>query len=184
MPQGTTEADAMTELQKPHSGATRTVAVIAVGVLIVVAIAGIVLASRQTGSGDPEVAAVAPVAPVASVALPGSTPSAASAPTPRVENVLIFSAGSDRLPADASEKIARLVESVRSEASSVRVTARFAAGADRARDQELAKRRTAAVHRELLAGGIPGPRLQVELIEVPAGSLPESAVDRLEMSRR
>ncbi len=173
----------MPERKKPPPPSTsRTVAVIAVVVLIVVAIAGIVLASRQ--SGEEGAPAVAAAASAAAAPLPVTTLPAASAPTAPIDNTLVFAAGSDKLPRDANEKIARVAEAARAGASAVRITARFLTGANKARDQELAKNRAGAVHHALTADGMTGDRLQIELVEMPAGSLTEDASNRVEMAVR
>ena len=172
----------MSEQKKPpQSNSSRTVVIVAVAVLIVVAIAGIVLAGRKA---PPEAAvATAPMAPVAS-ASSGSTPPAASSPTDAVPKDVAFGAGSDKLPAGVNEGLARFADAVRSSASSVRLSARFLTGENKARDFELAKARTGAIRHALEANGLTGGKMQVELIEMPAGTLTEDVGNRVDLTLR
>ena len=167
------------EANKPgQSNSSRTVAIAAVGVLIVVAIAGIVLAGRQ---GTP------PTAPAVAVRVPSAgvvntTPQMGESPTVPNPNEIIFAAASARLPATASEVIAKYAESTRRSPLAVRMSAHFATGENKAKDIELAKGRTAAVREALLSNGIGPERMQVELVEMPVGSLTEANANRVELS--
>ena len=172
----------MSEQKKPpQSNSSRTVVIVAVAVLIVVAIAGIVLAGRKA---PPEAAvATAPMSPVAS-ASSGSTPPAASSPTDALPKDVVFAAGSDKLPSGVNEGLARFADAVRSSASSVRLSARFLTGENKARDFELAKARTGAIRHALEANGLTGGKMQVELIEMPAGTLTEDVSNRVDLTLR
>ena len=166
----------MSEEKQRQSNSSRTVVIAAVALLLVVAIAGIVLAGRNS--------APAPEAAPAPGALPASTPHGASAPTAVINpNEVVFAAGSEKLPASATVSIARFAQAA-SSAAGVRVTARFLTGANKARDLELAKARTGAVREVLHADGVGPEKVQVELVEMPAGSLTEQNGNRIDLTLR
>jgi outer membrane protein OmpA-like peptidoglycan-associated protein len=143
---------------------------------MVVAIAGIVLATRGT-TPAPE------VTPAPSAA-PASTPVAASAPTEQINpNEVVFGEGSDKLPAAAATSLGRFAEAAKS-ARGVRLSARFLTGANKARDLELAKARAEAIRKVLVANAIGAEKIQVELIEMPAGSLTEPGGNRVDLTLR
>lgn len=167
----------MNEVKKPAaSSQSRTVVLVVVALLIVVAIAGIVLAGRK-GSDAP--VATAPPAAVAS-----STSGAAAAPTDTLPNEVIFAPGSDKLPAGATETIARFVDTVRSEGKTMRISARYLTGEEKVKLLELAKARTSAVRHAVTANGLTSDKIQVEFVEMPAGSLQERGANRVELSSR
>lgn len=171
----------MSEPKKPpQSNSSRTVVIVAVAVLIVVAIAGIVLAGRRAAQ---EPVAAAPTG-TAAPALPGSTPQAASSPTDALPSQLVFAAGSDKLPPQSAEPLARFADAARASASSVRLSARFLTGQNKARDLELAKARTGAIRHALEANGITPGSMQIELIEMAEGSLTEAVGNRIDLTLR
>ncbi len=173
----------MSEPKKPPtSNSSRTIVIVAVAVLIVVAIAGIVLAGRRAPA-DPVVAA-APSASSTAPALSGSTPQAASSPTDAVPKELVFDPASDKLPPHSGDDLARFADAARASASSVRVSARYLTGANKARDLELAKARTGAIRHALEANGIGSAKMQVELVEMPEGSLTEAAGNHVDLTLR
>ncbi len=164
-----------TEAKKPApSKSSRALAIGAVALLIIVAIAGIVLADRNPA---------APAATGAAVAT-ATTPAASAAPTALNPNEVVFAPGSPKLPVTASESIARFAESARTGSNGVRVTARFLTGDNKVRDRDLATARTAAVREALKADGITTDKMQVELVEMPAGSLPDAAANRIDLALR
>ncbi len=166
----------MSERKRRQSNSSRTIAIAAVALLIVIAIAGIVLAGR---SGQ-ETADAAPAA----VPAPATTPQAASAPTAANPNEVVFAAGSDKLPATAAASLARFAEAARGNANGVRLSARFLTGEHKARDLDLAKARTGAIHKVLAADGVAAEKMQVELVEMPAGSLSAADADRVDLTLR
>ena len=173
----------MSEQKKPSQGnSSRTVVIVAVAVLIVVAIAGIVLAGRN--APPPETAgASASVVPTAQPSS-SSTPQATGSPTDPLPKDVAFAAGSDKLPAGSNEGLARFADAARSSASSVRLSARFLTGANKERDFELAKARTGAIRHALEANGLGSGKMQVELIEMPDGSLTTDAGNRIDLTFR
>ena len=174
----------MSETKKPPpSNSSRTLVIIAVAVLIVVAIAGIVLAGRKAPP-PPEVAvATAPATPAGPVSS-GSTPQAAVTPTDPLPKEVMFAAGSDKLPAGSNEPLARFADAARGSASSVRLSARYLTGKNKDRDFELAKARTGAIRHALQANGLSGGKMQVELIEMPDGTLTGDAGNRVDLTLR
>jgi hypothetical protein len=155
---------------------SRTLVIAAVALLIVIAIAGIVLAGRTSApaTGAAPAAAEPPVA---------STQPEASGPTSG-PNEVVFAPGSDKLPTQSSESIARFSEGARGVGGMVRMTARYLTGADKAKDLELAKARTSAVRHALQANGVKAEQMQVELVEMPAGALNATDAHRVEMALR
>ena len=162
-----------TPLQRNSS---RTVVIAAVALLIVIAIAGIVLAGRY-GAPAPGAAAPAATTPTA------STPPEASGPTSG-PNEVVFAPGSDKLPTQSAESIARFSEGARGVGGMVRMTARYLTGANKAKDLELAKGRTSAVRHALQSNGVKAEQMQVELVEMPADALDAKDVDRVELALR
>jgi hypothetical protein len=153
---------------------SRIVATAIVALLIIV-IAGIVLAGRKP--------APTPIA-AAPVPVPASTPAAASAPTPAPLNDVTFAAGSDKLPAEASQTIVRFAEAVHNSGNGVRITARYLTGENKARDLELAQARAAVVHHAFEADGVASEHMQTELIEMPSGSFKPGDANRIELTLR
>jgi hypothetical protein len=164
--------------QATQHSSSRTVVIAAVALLIVIAVAGIVLARRD--APRPGTAAAIPDA------VPVTTPQAASAPTAAASspNEVVFAPGSDKLPAEATDVIARFSETARGGGGTVHLTARFLTGEGKARDLELAKARTAALRHAIVADGVKGDGMQVELIEMPAGGLKDNDANRVEMTLR
>jgi hypothetical protein len=166
----------MNEGRPAQRNSSRTVVIAAVALLIVIAIAGIVLAGR-TGAPTPATAASGAASPVATtqpeVAGPTSGP-----------NEVVFAPGSDKLPTQSSESIARFSEGARGVGGGVRMTARYLTGANKARDLELAKARTSAVRHALQSNGVKAEAMQVELVEMPVGALTDKDANRVEMALR
>lgn len=159
---------------------SRTAVIALVVLLIVVAIAGIVLAGRRTASPAAGTAAAVPEAPVA--ASPQvTTPQAVVVPTAG-PNDIVFDAGSDRLPAAAADQIAKFADRARTAGSMVRMSAKYVTGANKARDLELGKSRTAAVRHALESNGVKSASMQVELVEMPSGTLSAAEASRVVLS--
>lgn len=150
-----------------------------VALLIIVAVAGIVLAGRQGAGAAATGNDPAPAEPsTAAVADPASSASAAAEANP---NEVRFAAGSDKLPPGAAESISRFAEASRGGSNGVRLSTRFLTGTNKARDLELAKARVASVRHALEADGIGPEKMQSELIEVPAGTLDAAAANRVDL---
>src|SRR5450755_593934 len=132
----------------PPRIASRNAVMAAVAVLIVIAIAGIVLASlRRTGA--PGVAG--PDSTQASAAaLTGGGAAAAADDSPA--NVVVFAPASDQLSPLALAKIAVLADKAKKEGRSVVVATKIEANAERAQNMDLAKRRAFNVRSALTSG--------------------------------
>ena len=170
------ERDMAADSKPVQRNPSRWLAIGAVVVLIVIAIAGIMLAGRHpppalgTAAALPDVPVVAP------------TPQAPAAPTPPGPNEVLFTAGTGKLPAEASDRIAKFAEGARKAAGAVRLTARVLTGANKTKDLELAKTRTAAVRHALESNGVKPEQMQIEMIEMPAGTLSARDAEIVEMS--
>jgi len=158
---------------------SRTAIIALVVVLIVIAIAGIVLAGRRTVSPVPGTAAALPKPALANPPL--STPQVEAAPTLKPNEVL-FAVGSDRLPAEASDQIAKFADRARAAGGMVRSSAKYANGPNKVGDLALCKSRTAAVRHALESNGIKPEAMQVEIIEMPPGTLHHSDGEIVVMS--
>lgn len=166
------------------AGSSRTLVVAAVVGLIVIALAGIVLASRKSGEG-PVVAEPVAAAP-ANAARPivAATSQAGSAPTSSGSDEVMFLAASSKLPPGASEKIADAAQRAKASDQTFRVTLRYLTGANKERALELAKSRAEAVRHEAMADGVTGKKMQTELVEMPEGSLSARDADRAVITLR
>ena len=175
------QIETATAASKPvQRNPSRTAVIAVVILLIIIAIAGIVLAGRRTASPLPGTAAAVPDAPV--VAAPqGRTQRVAAAPTAGPNDV-VFAAGSDRLPAEAGDKIAKFADRARAAGGMVRMSAKYVTGANKAKDLELGKSRAAAVRHALESNGIQSASMQVELTEMPTGTLSDAEADRVVLS--
>lgn len=162
-----------------QSNPSRTAIIALVVVLIVIAIAGIVLAGRRTASPAPGTAAALPKPALANP--PTATPQVEAAPTLKPNEVL-FAVGSDRLPAEAGEQIAKFADRARAAGGLVRSTASYVAGPNKVRDLALSKSRATAVRHALESNGIKPESMQVEIVEMPPGTLHHSDGEIVVMS--
>ena len=167
----------MADPKLPQRNSSRTIAIVVVVLLIVVAIAGIVLAGRNAPAPTATPAPTTPGTASAPTAAAPAVPEP-SAPPP---SEIVFAAGSDKVPPQAADGLARFSDMVRTNGSNVRLTARFLTGANKAKDFELAKARTAGIRHALEANGIKAGQLQTELIEMPAGALKAGDGERIEL---
>ena len=168
----------------PPRHSSRTLVIAVVAVLIVVAIAGIVLAGlrgRPTGPG--------PVAALSSpTQQPGSAPTTA-APAIAAEvgagpNQLAFASDTDTLSPTSLKKIVDTANSATKGSHTVIISAKLEGGNERELRMELAKKRADAVRRALQAAGMPVSALQVKISELPPGLVPKVDADRLELSMK
>jgi hypothetical protein len=158
--------------------ASRTAVMAAVAVLVVIAIAGIVLASlRRAGPAD--VAAGT-----------DSTQPSASAPTATRQvddgsaDELVFTPGSDQLSAAVQAKVAALAATAKKEARTVVVKAEIESNPQRAQSMDLAKRRVFNVRGALTGGGISLAMMRVEVTELPPGHVTPRAAQLVKVEFR
>lgn len=165
----------------PPRNSSRRLVIAVVAVLIVVAIAGIVLAGlrgRPTGSD--------PTALSSPTLQTGAAPTA-SAPAIAAEvgagpNQIAFASASDTLSPISLKKIVDIAATAKKESHTVVIAARLEASSDRVERMELAKKRADAVRRALQAGGMSVSALRVQISELPAGLVPANDADRIELS--
>lgn len=167
----------------PPRNASRTLVIALVAVLIVVAIAGIVLAGMRGRTP---------------AAAPGSPPSptqqggdATTAPAPAVAaetgagpNQLAFASASDTLTPNTLKKISDVAQTAKNESHSVIISARLEAGSGREQRMEMAKKRADAVRKALQASGVSVNVIKVEISELPPGLVPPLDADRVELSMK
>jgi outer membrane protein OmpA-like peptidoglycan-associated protein len=158
--------------------ASRTAVMAAVAVLILIAIAGIVLASMRR----------APPADVGAVT--DSTQTGAPAPTAAAPahdgapNEVIFAAASDQLTPAAQAKLALFAEQAKKDGRPVVVATQIEANDQRAANMDLAKRRAHNVRSALVTGGVSVAVLRIEVAELPTGGVPAAAAQRVEVHIR
>jgi len=175
----------MSDLQKPEGSTKKevrrnpshTAILFIAAALIAVAIAGIVLSGRK--ATDPATSAAAPASAAAPMTAASTTLAAPTEPTAPDE--VIFAAGSDKMPPGAADTVSRFVQTVRTEGKTIRISARYLTGANKVQGLELAKARAGAVRHAVVADGMTGDKIRVELVEVPAGTLSERDANRIQL---
>ena len=167
----------------PPRNSSRTLVIALVAVLIVIAIAGIVLAglrgrSAVTGSTSPS-------SPTQQV---DTAPTAAPPPIPAEvgvkPNQLGFAKASDTLSGASLKKIADVAQVATKESHTVVVAAQFEAGSGREQRMDIAKKRTEAVRKALQASGLSVNVIKVTISELPAGLVSALDADRLEINMK
>ena len=167
----------------PPRNPSRTLVIALVAVLIVIAIAGIVLAGlRGRPSGAVSGSASSPtqqdVAATTTIAPP--IPAEVGAKP----NQLGFEKASDTLSGMTLKKIAEVARSATKESHKVEITAQLEAGAGREQRMELAKKRADAVRKALQANGLSVNAIRVQLSELPPGLVSALDADRLEINMK
>ena len=155
----------------------------AVAVLVVIAIAGIVLAGlrgRPLSGGsetvaDPTHQDAAPPTP-APPELPGE---AGSGP-----NQIVFAPVSDGLSAPAKAKVQRVAETAKTESRTVVIAAKIEDRGDRDEQMELAKKRASAVRQLLEASGMSTRAIRIEIAQMPRGLVTVREANRIELALR
>jgi len=172
----------MSESKPKARDSSRVVALVTVVLLIVIAVAGIAVATFSRRAAAP----ASPSEQARSVAtgnMPGLTASAAEAAAAAAERPdhVSFAPGSDKVPDDAAPLIAGFIESARARNSKLRLTTKFTASQTRAKELELANARTRAVRRMIEASG-KAVTMQYETVEMPPGTLSERDANRVVLS--
>ena len=173
----------MDERQPPlPRNSSRTWAIVAVAVLVVVAIAGIMLASVRPGSpGDAPAASTA--TPVGASAMTAASAAAASE-AEGGPNQIVFASLSDQLSESSSAKLVRIADSARKAKRSVVIASKIEARPDRLEQMELAKRRAFAVRGALEKSGVGLATMSIELAELPTGVVTPAEANRIDVSLR
>jgi outer membrane protein OmpA-like peptidoglycan-associated protein len=162
----------------PPRIASRTAVMAAVAVLIVIAIAGIVLASlRRAGPAD-----VAGGTDSTQASAPALTAAAPADDSPPGE--LVFAPGSDQLSPAVAAKVALLAERAKKEGRTVVVKTKLEANAQRAQSMDLAKRRAFNVRGALTGGGVSLAMMKIEVTELPAGLVTPKMAQLVEVDLR
>jgi outer membrane protein OmpA-like peptidoglycan-associated protein len=165
----------------PPRIASRTAVMAAVAVLIVIAIAGIVLASMRGRTASPE--GTGPQSTQAGASAPTGTSSAGVADEGG-PNEVFFAPGSDQLSPAAAAKLTLLASTAKKEGRSVVVATKTEANADRVKNMELAKKRAYNVRGVLTTGGVSLSVMKIEISELPVGLVPPSLANRVEVALR
>ncbi len=165
---------------------SRTLAKVAVAVLVVIAIAGIVLASLR-GRGSPAETPVAADAtrPAASAmtAPPAlATPAEESAEADAGPNKVVFAPGSAEVSEAAKTKLLRIAEGASKGKRAVMITAKVETGADSPKRMELARNRASAVRSVLEANQVPLGRMQIQIAEEALGVVSAKDANRVEVT--
>ncbi len=150
-----------------------------VAAAVIAGVMAIAVFARPKSAAMPTAAATATAA--VAVAVAPATQAApidpgAAMPVSTVEN-LYFASGSADLPADASEKIARVADAARAGAgTSVLISGYHDATGSAAKNAELAKQRASAVRHALEANGVAPESLQMSKpLETAGGGDPKEA---------
>ena len=168
----------------PTRNSSRTLAKIAVAVLVVIAIAGIVLATLR-GRGAPTETPVAadPTQPGASAMTAASASAAASmaaAEAAAGPNEVVFAPGSAELSDPATAKLIGFAETARKlKRGMVVVAGKSVAGSNK---MDLARKRTEVIRDVLQAHGVPMREIQLRVAEIPFALDSESEVNRVHFS--
>ncbi|MEO5844630.1 MAG: hypothetical protein ABIQ33_07280 [Caldimonas sp.] len=160
---------------------------VAVAVLVVVAIAGVVLASlKERGSAVTPVAADAtqPAASAMTAAPATASASEASADAEAGPNQVAFAPGSIEISFPATTKLIRIAESSGKGKRALNITGKVEAGPDSAKRMELARSRAFAVRGVLEAHEVPLGRMQIQIAEDPFGTVSAKEANLIEVTLR
>ena len=159
---------------------------VAVAVLVVIAIAGIVLASLrgQSASGDAATAADATQATAAAMTAAASGAAAAEAAAGAGADQIVFAPLSAQLSEAGVAKLARVAEAARKENRTVVIASKIEARADRVEQMELAKKRAFAVRLALEAKGVQLGTMRIEIGEMPTGLVTAGEANRVDVALR
>lgn len=165
----------------PPPTLSRTLAIVAVAVLLAIAVGGIVVSvwrsrSQGGGGGGDAVATEAQPASAARVARPPHHPGD--------PYMIAFAADSDQLSADAADQVVEMAESAKDAKNAIVLSGKIEMTADHAARMALVKKRINAISRVLMAQGIAPGRLRIEVAEYPVGRIRPGEADSVEMNVR
>jgi outer membrane protein OmpA-like peptidoglycan-associated protein len=169
----------------PLRNSSRTLAIAAVAVLVVIAIAGIVLAGlrgRGAPAGTP--AAADATQPAASAMTAAADASAVKAEAEAGPNQVVFAPESDQLSDPATTKLIRFAEAAHKDKRTVIIASKVEVRPERPQEMELARKRANAVRGVLEAHGLPLGTMQIQIAEVPLGLVPPSEANRVDLALR
>jgi len=173
----------------PPRNSSRTVAKIAVAVLVVIAIAGIVLATLR-GRGAPadtpvaadstQGAAASPTAAGASAT--GATAAAVAAEAEAGPNQVAFPPGSDALSEPATAKLMKLADAAVKQKRAVTITAKFEASRpDQQKLEALAMTRAAVVRSVLEQNKVQLTRMTTKTVSRAYGEASAGELNRVDV---
>jgi len=175
----------MDERQPPQPrNPSRTLAKVGVAVLLVIAIAGIVLATLQRGPpADGPVAADATQA--ASAPMTGASKSAAALEAEGRPNQVVFAADSAQLSSAATAKLQAMAETARADKRPLTIVGRYEVrGEGKEQRRQLTRNRAIAVRGVLEASGIPLSRIETRIEETALAPAAAKEADRIDVNPR
>ena len=155
---------------------SRTAAKFAVAVLIVIAVAGFVLAGLKARKSAPEqvAAAEATQEPAASPTAPAT---AAPADEPAVpSHIVAFAPASSNLPEKELAKVRTMAETAKKKNREVQIVSTAEAS-----QFALAQQRANLVRQTLEQGGVPLARMTIKISQVPQGTVSATEANRVAM---
>jgi outer membrane protein OmpA-like peptidoglycan-associated protein len=177
----------MDERQSPPTrNSSRTLAKIAVAVLVVIAIAGIVLATLRPRGTPAETSVAEGATQGASSAMtappPMATASQVAAEAAAGPNQVAFAPGSDALSEPATTKLIKLADTAVTLKRSVTITAKFeVSGPDQAKLEALARTRAAAVRSVLEQNKVQLTRMTTKTVSKALGEASPSELNRVDI---
>ena len=163
----------MSRRKRAKSNTSRTIAIVAVYVLVSIALAGIVLAlrgkSKFVSPTTQEDAAEMTLATPAAVANGSAAVLIAPAARPGMSGVQ-FAQSSDDLPGGADDRLVRLAAAVKAQRKAVYISALVTTGAHNEESLELARKRLAVVRRVLQANGLTHDDVHMQISKVAPGA--------------
>jgi outer membrane protein OmpA-like peptidoglycan-associated protein len=168
----------------PPRNPSRTLAKVGVAVLVLIAIAGIVLAALQRGppaegpaAGDETHAASAPMT--------GASMSAAASEAEGRPNQVVFAADSTQLSSAATAKLQAMAETARTDKRPLTIVGRFEVrGEGKEQRRQLTRNRAIAVRGVLEAGGVPLSRIETRIEETALAPAAAKEANRIEVNPR
>ena len=157
-----------------------------VAVLVLIAIAGFVLATirgRNVSGVSVSTPSTAGV-PATMTTAARPTEDEIRAETDAGPNGLVFAPNSDQISDRAAAKLEHLAIAARDAKRAVTIGAKIEIRGDRSDQMELAKKRTFAVRSALNAQGIPLGTISIHIDEMPKGLLPSKQANRVEVALR
>jgi len=173
----------MNERQPPPTrNPSRTLAKVGVAVLLVIAIAGIVLATLQKGL-PPEGPVAGDATQAGSAPMTGAAASAAAAEAEGLPNHIMFAADSPRLSSAATAKLEGLAEKARTDKRLLTIVAKVERkGEGKEQRLQLARTRTIAVRGALERNGVPLARMETRIEEPAFGLIGDKEANRIEVN--
>jgi outer membrane protein OmpA-like peptidoglycan-associated protein len=167
----------------PLRNSSQTAAKVAVAVLIVIAIAGFVLAGLRSHAPAPEQATTADPTPETAAPLTAATPAAASglAQPADLPNQIAFASASASLSEDQAAKVRKLATTAQTQRHNIGILSKAEAGGAQF---GLAQQRTLVVRQTLEQSGVPLGRMTIEISQLPRGVISAADANRVEVVMR